>query len=721
MFSLALLAIYSRSNAQSSTLTVSSGCSLTVNNATVKIGGAVVSQGGFNATNGTVEFNGTSSQTIPSGTFYQNTIKDLIISNDVSLLGEDSITGSLSMTGSNKTFYSNGYLTLRSTPVRTASVTDLTSNNTYSGNKILGDVSVEKYIAAQKKWRFLSIPTNSLQTIKQSWQEGCAANINCIPGYGTQITGPGGTTAGFDLYTATPSIKTYNSVSNSFVSVPNTNSLSINNESNNTVSYFAFVRGDRNAITYSSPVTATTLRTRGPLKQDLQQPITISSPATSFTAVGNPYASRINLRNMTPPPSFTTRIYVWDPLATIGCAYGTGAYQTLTFDGTDFTVTPGGGSYDSPYNADPNSIESGEAFFVGGQSTDYNIIFKENIKQNLSVARTTTNTQFIKVQLFANINGTSTMMDGIKADIGSMFSNNIDDADAFKISNSTENVSIKRNGKLLSVERHNTITVNDTIQLSIGNMRVQDYKFQVELQNLEQPNLVAYLEDSYLNTSVPLNHNMVNSMDFKILNAAPSYAANRFRIVFKQAVVLPVTVTSIKAYPKNKFINIEWHVENEINMKQYEVEKSVDGMSFTPLTSILARGNNNSAESYVASDVQPQPGYNYYRIKIVNLDGHLAYTNIVKVLMGNAKEEISIYPNPLVNNMLSIQLNSALTGKYYINIYNSSGQQVMRTSIDHAAGNSTELISLDKNLTHAVYNLEIIKPDNSVFKEQVIY
>ena len=47
--------------------------------------------------------------------------------------------------------------------------------------------------------------------------------------------------------------------------------------------------------------------------------------------------------------------------------------------------------------------------------------------------------------------------------------------------------------------------------------------------------------------------------------------------------MLPVTFTMVKAYQQNKKINVEWSVENEMNIKQYEVEKSTNGTEFTTL------------------------------------------------------------------------------------------------------------------------------------------
>src|SRR6185437_9700202 len=119
--------------------------------------------------------------------------------------------------------------------------------------------------------------------------------------------------------------------------------------------------------------------------------------------------------------------------------------------------------------------------------------------------------------------------------------------------------------------------------LNLSNVKAQKYRFEFTADQIYQPGLTGFLEDIYLHTSTPLNIDGVTDIDFNVVNVAGSYAANRFRIVFSQLSTLPVTFTSVKAYLQNQNINVEWKVDNEQNIKQYEVEKSVDGNHFTNL------------------------------------------------------------------------------------------------------------------------------------------
>lgn len=704
-------------------VSLTNASTVNINNSTIKIAGSISNSGTFDVTNGTVEMNGLLSQTIPLNAFFTNKIKNLIISNNVTLAGQDSLTGILSFGAfDSKTFSTAGFLTLKSSATGTASVADLTNEDVNTGNQVLGDVIVERYISAAKKWRFLSIPTSTTQTIKASWQEGSTApNDNLVPGFGTQITGAGGTIAGFDIYTASPSMKTYNAIVNGWAAIPNTNAALINNLTNNTIAYFVFVRGNRAATLATSPVTATVLRTKGVIKQGDLAVVTIASPATVFTAVGNPYPSRIDLRSMTPAPTTSTKIYVWDPFATSGSINGLGAYQTLTYDGTTFTVTPGGGSYGAPYNQDPNFIESGEAFLVGGNSSPYNITFKEDIKSsgNNLVSFTDGLKQFLQANLFINKNGVTSLMDGIRADIGNNFSNYIDNDDAFKLLNSSENVSLKRNGQLLSVERHDAITTQDTFYLNTGNMTVQNYQWQLKMDNMDQPGLTGFLVDNYKHTSTPVNLNGSTIVNFNIENISGSNASDRFSIVFMPTTVLPLSFTIVTANLKNKVIDVEWKVENESNIRQYEVERSADGNSYSKVDTTAAK--NTPVSNYNWLDVNPIEGYNYYRIKSVDINGKTDYSKVVKVFTGTIKHAITVFPNPVKDGIINLQLLNQPSGIFEARLFNNAGQVISSKQILHAEGSSTETFEITNGALHGIYHLEITQPDNNKISIKVLF
>jgi hypothetical protein len=153
---------------------------------------------------------------------------------------------------------------------------------------------------------------------------------------------------------------------------------------------------------------------------------------------------------------------------------------------------------------------------------------------------------------------------------------------------------------------------------------------------------------------------------------------------------------------------VEWNVENESGMQQYEIERASDGSTFLK-TGIVA-ALNKGAGSYSWTDSNPFEGNNYYRIKSVSKDGGINYTKIVKVVMDKIATEISVYPNPVKDGTIHVQMQNQQAGVYAIKLTNSLGQVLIASKVTHFESNSFETISVGK-LPKGIYQLKVVRPD----------
>ena len=696
-------------------LVINTGASFNINTGgTLQIAGTISNSGTFNASNGTIEMSGTSAQTIPAGSLYNNALMNLIINNTsgsgVTLSGALDIYGAVTYSGTGKVLNTNDNLTFKSSASGTAWLGSMT------GNTINGKATVERYLSAKKGWRFLSVPTNTTQTIQQAWQEGCGANANCVPGFGTQITGAAGTGGGFDVATSAPSLKTYNSATNIWVGVTNTNSTNIAAK----YGYLVFVRGDRSVISAFASTTPTILLTKGNLYVGSQSAINISS--NQFGSIGNPYASSLDMRNIS-KTGLKDFFYVWDPK--LGGGSGYGGYQTFSNSGANYTVTPGGGSYGSIGSIN-NYIQSGQAFLLQATASGGSITLTEAAKTSGS-ALVSSPVAPPSSSLIVNLYGVNTdsstyMADGFLVNYGDNYSNLVDDMDAIKSTNSSENLSSNRTNNLLVIERRHSLTATDTIFFNLTNVKVQNYQFVITASQLYKPGLTGYLVDNYIGTQTPLNIDGTTTLNFNIANIPGSYAANRFEILFSPAASSPVTFTSVVAYQQANGNNIDWKVSNETNVKQYEVEKSSDGTVFTTMTITPRTANNGGSASYEAIDGQAFQGINYYRIKSVDIYGESSYSQMVKVQpVISVNSDISIYPNPIQSGSINILFTNQASGIYSVRVMDQLGQSIITRQINLTQGTSTETIQLQKSMARGVYQVEITEPDNNSKMIKVIY
>ena len=705
-------------------LTIQSGAWLIITG-TIKVAGTINNSGNFNVTNGTLEMNGSSAQSISGDMFVGGVVKNLVNSNTGSGLTIASapadtvkITGLLSFGHSNSVLNTGDNITIVSNSAGTGAV-----GVVGAGNSINGKVEVERYVNMgsspgqhAKSWQFLSIPTNG-QTVKESWMEnGVSSNW-----YGTIVTGAGGPAAGFDLYSASPSMKIYNDVNDTWIGIANPN-ISIFNPKG----YMVFIRGDRTVTAFNQAANATVVRTKGTLFTGTLSPVNVIPG--KFQSIGNPYASPVDFTLLTKDAGIDDVFYAWDPY--LYGSYGLGGYQTIS-GANDWMPIPGGTST-YPAGVACTTIQSGQAFFVHATQLDpaipqtSSVTFTESAKSmgtaSVNFARqagTVPGTYAaLRVSLFTAPGASGVIADGNSVVFAKSYSNSIDGNDALKITNSGENFGVKRNGKVLSVEAKAPLSGSDTIFYNMSNLGKHTYQLRFAPKNLQSSGLEALLLDKFLNTSTPISLSDSSFINITVTSNSASAAADRFKVVFRQAAVLPVTFTSVTGYQKNQTVLVEWKVENESGMKEYEVQASVDGINFSTVSSVKA--NNFASGSYQWTDAAPVAGSNFYRIKSVSQDGNISYTSVVKVVMPKISGGISVYPNPVMNGNIHLHLTNQPAGIYDVRLLNAVGQTVGSKRIIRAAGNSTENISI-ASLPKGIYQLEINKPDGNVSVIKVIY
>ncbi len=709
-------------------ITMAAGTSLIVHDQALQVGGVITNNGGvFDITDGVLELNGSgTAQQISGSMFLNNSILDLRISNSngVNITGINDtlkLSGLLKFGVSDATLNTNNNLTLLSTAMRTASVGDMTNNGVNSNNHIIGNVTVERYIPNHfKAWQFLAAPTSG-QTVNAAWQEGNTPLSNSNnPGYGTIITSniPGAVALGFDVYTAAgPTMKTYDSTSNGWVGIANPG-IQIANKKG----YMLFVRGDRSVTAFNQPATATVLRTTGKLfTNGLDAPPITNLDANTFESIGNPYASAIDFDKVTKTGGVQDIFYVWDPKLTTSTysAWGLGAYQTIIGPGPNYTVVPGGGSYNGP---NPNTdIQSGQAFFVHAPFNPGSVSFTETAKVNGSklVTRPANNdvTQ-LRNNLYVMIAGDPVLLDGTLSQFDAAYANSVDALDVTKLNNNSENLAMMRDGKKLVAERRSEIQLNDTIFYNLGQLRVQQYRFEFIPSHFDQPGIIAFMEDNYLHSSTVLNMHDTTRVMFNIINDPGSYAADRFKVVFKRPAPVPVTFTAIAASRNNdKTVTVTWKIENEINIQRYTVERSSDGRNFNGIITKDPLTNNGSNRFYSENDLSALSTDNFYRIKALSVGGAVQYSAVVKVAALKDKPGINVYPNPVTGHVLQLQFTDQPEGKYNIVLLYSDGKQQQISQVLVQASQAVYAIEIPQLLAAGIYRLQITGPGNeTIFK-----
>ncbi len=697
-----------------STGALSIGEIVTVSNGTAHL--KTSNSGGFNSglasfaaidLKGDLTFN--AATTTPFPTIGSLAPESVTINENVTLNRQTNITELLTVAAA-KTLTTGGMLTLKSNATQTARVV------TSASSVISGDVTVERYISnIGRKWRLLSTQsTTSSQTIFDSWQEGGAAVNNL----GTWVTAPTG--VGFDATSVSSSILRHNQIIPSWLAPVATNTGTINDDQG----YMLFVRGDRNDNPGNATNAPTVLRTRGALRIGTQPAVVVSATGSGRTLVGNPYASPIDMETIfTGTANLDQSMYVWDP--SLNGNFGVGGYRNV--------VRTAGGTYDQTpvvltgtVNNDPTIqfIHSGQAVFLKASTANANVVFTESMK---AVAPTTVYNPIVATpgdqQIIANLMvvnaGTASLADGIRVRYDAAYQSSTAD-DIEKMGNFGENISSYREGKKLIVEQRPMIASKDTIFLRMTNLAVKDYRFQIGTVDFVQSNVTAFLQDTYLSsvTGIDLTGN-INDINFSVTTDPASADQDRFRIIFAAAGPLPVSFTSVKAAQQAGNIAVEWKVSNQVNIKQYELEKSTNGSAFEKVNTQSVIGASGSDATYNWLDTKPVVGDNFYRVRSIGNGGEEKLSQLVNVKIAKGNPAVTVYPNPVVNRTVSVQFTDMEKGIYQLRIVSTTGQVVFTQTINHSGGSAVQTVKPGETISAGNYIMDIIKPDNSHIRKGI--
>ena len=324
----------------------------------------------------------------------------------------------------------------------------------------------------------------------------------------------------------------------------------------------------------------------------------------------------------------------------------------------------------------------------------------------------------IALQLLLNENGgTQNSADGLVVVFDPSFSKAVGPEDSYKFTNIDENMAVNRNGINLSIEGRPNITDFDTIPLKVWQYRHNNYCLKFLCSNFSTT-LAAVLKDNYLQQDFPINMDTTTCINYNITSDPASYASDRLCIVFKPASSLPLNISGLAGYIKDKGIQIDWRSQSDVSVINYAIEKSNTGQQFSEVAKIISK-ESNSAQNYSWYDASPLSGTNLYRIRLTERSGQIKYSSIVKVNTSKSVSGISVFPNPAKGDRIGLQMENIEKGNYKAILYNNSGQVVNTQNILFEGGSASKIIQMTNVVKKGTYTL-LLANENNKFTTRII-
>ncbi|WP_443938096.1 T9SS type A sorting domain-containing protein [Pedobacter sp. MW01-1-1] len=708
----------------SSSLTVATSLDIQNANSNLILDGNTVTLSGANITNtgkltesisaATLLFTGSTAQTFSgtgTATLSNLTLNKVAKANTLTLSSTLTLTNALTPTLGTLAV-STGTFTLESTEAKTAYVTTINTSNA----AVNGTVYVRRFMKggsnARRGYRLMSSPTHiasspnfyNVFNLKQNMY------ITGSPDASSMALSSATDVNKFDYSPYHNSVILHYKESNAgartnadFVGI----SLPLDrNEFTVGEGMYVFNRGLRTDIptrfSTSLVVEDNTLAFKGDLNQGtvtVNLSYTVSSPINAndgLNLIGNPYASTIDLTSpgVVYAASVSPMIYVVDP-------------ATKTF--SIFNRSTGIGALNAS-----RYISSGQGFFVQAMATGQTITFNESAKvsnqltagssllMGLEGVGQKSKLQYMKLLMKsqADTNEVNQIVIDFHEDAKDTYQE-IEDGVDMGTNGNTLLSSLSKDNIKLAYNTWSVISKDTRVRLAANSAVSGTFDFVAsELATLAKK-YNPLLIDHYKNETVKFAEKPTYTFTID-RNLPQSYVDGRFEIAFEEKPLMTNTVLNFYARPALNAVNLGWNVNAHPQAVLFTVERSCDGLNFSPVSSCKC----TDKEVYSALDSSPNIGDNYYRLVQTDINDQTSFSESVLVKfdksMINTQSAHKIYPNPVVNK-LNVDVNNTYSGEMKVRIIDTFGQ-VLKQEIFNQNSFSLDV----NNFSPGTYILEIV-------------
>jgi hypothetical protein len=167
----------------------------------------------------------------------------------------------------------------------------------------------------------------------------------------------------------------------------------------------------------------------------------------------------------------------------------------------------------------------------------------------------------------------------------------------------------------------------------------------------------------------------------------PSFSTFRFHTSGGKGEALPVELVSFTGWNQGSVNKLQWVTASELHSDKYEIEKSTVSGVWNTIGDVRAAGNSNIKLTYNFTDNNPVVGDNYYRLKMIDIDGTFKYSNTINIPISEAITNgfVGVYPNP-TGGELNVDIQSVGLYDTYVSVYDVLGKTIFEKPVTIVRG-----------------------------------
>jgi hypothetical protein len=147
-----------------------------------------------------------------------------------------------------------------------------------------------------------------------------------------------------------------------------------------------------------------------------------------------------------------------------------------------------------------------------------------------------------------------------------------------------------------------------------------------------------------------------------------------FKVFGNSSIVLPVKFISFTANRQSAAVLLKWTTAQEQNSKNFSIEHSINGSTWTSIGILAAIVNSTVETHYSFVHASPAKGNNFYRIRQADMDDKTTVTEVREVRFTDGIAAVELAgANPVLNGALQLKVNIATV----VSLYSADGKLLL--------------------------------------------
>ena len=166
------------------------------------------------------------------------------------------------------------------------------------------------------------------------------------------------------------------------------------------------------------------------------------------------------------------------------------------------------------------------------------------------------------------------------------------------------------------------------------------------------------------------------------------------------SIILPLTLLNFTVEKQGATAQLNWQTANEVNTYYFDIQRSTDGIHFTSVGKVTAKGNSSAKNNYsFADDVSTAAkGKLYYRLTMVDKDGSFSYSRIAFITIDAGEIKITVIPNPAHDYFIVSNYQNIAANKAKIIVRDLQGRTLLTQDFTNGTGQKINVSALSKGM-----------------------